>query len=148
MLSPIWYSLSFLFLLSLLKKDSCLSPNFCSPIYHIKWCSLSSPFVLHLSNEKLIIFFQIVLSPIWYLVFSLPPLPFKWKTNCLFQKFCSPTNMGYLVLYLHCSAQCFRCQLGCSGSQNFPCISGSCYRSILSEIRVWKSQKPIYLMVA
>ena len=38
------------------------------------------------------------------------------------------------------SAQCSRCQLGCSGSQNFPCISGSCYRSILSEIRDWKSQ--------
>ena len=34
------------------------------------------------------------------------------------------------------SAQCSRCQLGCSGSQNCPCISGSCYRSILSEIRV------------
>ena len=34
------------------------------------------------------------------------------------------------------SAQCSRCQLGCSGIQNFPCISGNCYRSILSEIRV------------
>ena len=34
------------------------------------------------------------------------------------------------------SAQCSRCQLGCSGSQNFPCISGSCYRSILFEITV------------
>ena len=31
------------------------------------------------------------------------------------------------------TAQCSRCQLGCSGSQNFPCISGICYRSILSE---------------
>ena len=39
------------------------------------------------------------------------------------------------------SAQCSRCQLECSGGQNFPCISGSCYRSILSDIRVWKSQK-------
>ena len=34
------------------------------------------------------------------------------------------------------TAQCSRCQLGCSGSQNFPCISVSCYRSILSETRV------------
>ena len=33
-------------------------------------------------------------------------------------------------------AQCSRCQLACSGSKNFPCISGSCYWSILSEIRV------------
>ena len=40
-----------------------------------------------------------------------------------------------------CSAQWSRCQLGCSCSQNFPCKLGSCYRSILSEIRVWKSQK-------
>ena len=44
-------------------------------------------------------------------------------------------------------AQCSRCQVGCSGCQNFRCISGSCYRSILSKIRVWKSQKPIFLMV-
>jgi len=34
------------------------------------------------------------------------------------------------------SAQWSRCQLGCSCSQNFPCKLGSCYRSILSEIRV------------
>ena len=34
------------------------------------------------------------------------------------------------------TAQCSRCQLGCSGSQNFPCNLGSCYRSILSEIGV------------
>ena len=45
-------------------------------------------------------------------------------------------------------AQCSRCQLGCSCGQNFPCILGSCYRSIVSKIRVWKSQKPIFLMVA
>ena len=48
------------------------------------------------------------------------------------------------ILSLNCSrayntAQCPRCQLGCSGSQNFPCIPGSCYRSILSKIRVWES---------
>ena len=47
-----------------------------------------------------------------------------------------------------CSAQWSRCQLGCSGGQNFPCTSGNCYRSILSEIRVWKPQKPVFLMVA
>ena len=41
----------------------------------------------------------------------------------------------------HCTAQWSRCQLGCSCSQNFPCKFGSCNRSILSEIRVWKSQK-------
>ena len=34
------------------------------------------------------------------------------------------------------TAQWSRCQLGCSCSQNFPCKLGSCYRSILSEIRV------------
>ena len=39
------------------------------------------------------------------------------------------------------TAQWSRCQLRCSCSQNFPCKLGSCYRSILSEIRVWKSQK-------
>ena len=39
------------------------------------------------------------------------------------------------------NAQCSRCQLGCSCGQNFPCILGSCYRSIVSKIRVWKSQK-------
>ena len=55
------------------------------------------------------------------------------------------TNLPYFPIS---SAQCSRCQLGCSGTQNFPCISGNCYRSILSEIRVWKSQKPIFLMVA
>ena len=33
-----------------------------------------------------------------------------------------------------CSAQCSRCQLGCSGGQNFPCILGSCYRSLSSKI--------------
>ena len=33
-----------------------------------------------------------------------------------------------------CTAKCSSCQLGCSDSRNFPCISGSCYRSILSEI--------------
>ena len=40
----------------------------------------------------------------------------------------------------HCTAQCSHCQLGCSDtdSHNFPCISGNCYRSILSEIKVWK----------
>ena len=48
----------------------------------------------------------------------------------------------------HCTAQWSRCQLGCSCSQNFPCKFGSCYRSILSEIRVWKSQKTIFLLVA
>ena len=55
------------------------------------------------------------------------------------------SNLPYFPIS---SAQCSRCQLGCSGTQNFPCISGNCYRSILSEIRVWKSQKPIFLMVA
>ena len=34
------------------------------------------------------------------------------------------------------SAHCSRCQLRCSGGQNFPCILGSCYRSILPKIRV------------
>ena len=48
------------------------------------------------------------------------------------------SNLPYFPIS---SAQCSRCQLGCSGTQNFPCISGNCYRSILSEIRVWKSQK-------
>ena len=38
-------------------------------------------------------------------------------------------NMAY-------TAQWSRCQLGCSCSQNFPCKLGSCYMSILSEIRV------------
>ena len=60
----------------------------------------------------------------------------------------SNTSMLSSTLVLSSSAQCSRCQLGCSDSQNFPCISGSCYRSISSEIRVWKSQKPIFLMVA
>ena len=55
------------------------------------------------------------------------------------------SNLPYFPIS---SAQCSRCQLGCSSTQNFPCISGNCYRSILSEIRVWKSQKPIFLMVA
>ena len=56
------------FLLSLLKwKNSCLFQKFCSSLYFVKWCSLPSPFVLsYLSNEKLIIFFQILLSSIWY----------------------------------------------------------------------------------
>ena len=76
-----------------------------------------------------------------------------------------------------CIAQWYRCQLGCSGSPNLPCISRFCYRSILSEIifffqhllrndihrnilwileqihksfeiGVWKSQKPIFPLVA
>ena len=47
------------------------------------------------------------------------------------------SNLPYFPIS---SAQCSRCQLGCSGTQNFPCISGNCYRSILSEIRVSKSQ--------
>ena len=34
------------------------------------------------------------------------------------------------------NAQWSRCQLGCSCGQNFPCILGSCYRSIVSKIRV------------
>ena len=38
--------------------------------------------------------------------------------------------------FFHATAQCSRCQLGCSCGQNFPCISGNCYRSILYEIRV------------
>ena len=50
----------------------------------------------------------------------------------------SPRVANPIVQY---SAQWSRCQLGCSCSQNFPCKLGSCYRSILSEIRVWKSQK-------
>ena len=32
------------------------------------------------------------------------------------------------------TAQCSGCQLGCSNSKNFPCISGSCYRSIFSKL--------------
>ena len=50
----------------------------------------------------------------------------------------SPRVANPIVQY---SAQWSSCQLGCSCSQNFPCKLGSCYRSILSEIRVWKSQK-------
>ena len=38
------------------------------------------------------------------------------------------------------SAQWSRCQLGCSGSQNFPCISGNSYRSILF-VNSWNGPK-------
>ena len=46
-----------------------------------------------------------------------------------------------MCLWHLCSAQWSRCQLGWSCGQNFPWILGSCYRSIVSKIRVWKSQK-------
>jgi len=44
------------------------------------------------------------------------------------------TIRPWLKSLLWHSVQCSRCQLGCSTSQNFPCISGNSYRSILSEI--------------
>ena len=59
------------------------------------------------------------------------------------------TNLRWVsMLLIHHHAQCSRCQLGCSCSQNFPCISRFCYRSKISEIRVWESQKPIFFLVA
>ena len=61
---------------------------------------------------------------------------------------CASSSYPESDMFNYCTAQCYRCQLGCFSSQKFPCIWGSCYRSILSEIRVWKSQKPTFLIVA
>ena len=51
------------------------------------------------------------------------------------------TQQYFLGRILFASAQWSRCHLEYSCGHNFPCILGSCYRSILSKSRVWKSQK-------
>ena len=70
---------------------------------------------------------------------SKPGPPVMWWSSILLPKL----SLSFITIFIivrknsslqtkaTCNAQCSRCQLGCSGSQNFPCISGNCYRSIL-----------------
>ena len=91
-------------------------------------------------------------------------LPFfddsSYNTGCVYVNMSKRAKVWEILFYwllkiLHSeqnfpcfyNAQWSRCQLGCSCSQNIPCKLGSCYKSILSEIRVWKSQKKTIVLL-